>query len=214
VAAVRGLPGRPLAHVKRARVFSRALVVALLSTTLLACPSRPHPPELPPPVSSSTLGAGDVFELRIVREDNLPTVFTVAPDGTVDLPYIKRVEVGGLEPQQIADVVRKRLIADDILTDPIVSVSVKEYNSKRVEIIGEVQRPGSLRYEPGMTLLRALSLAGGFNQMAARGKVTIRRQSSGKTRADSVNVQDIIDNAIPDVPLQAGDSINVPQRIF
>jgi polysaccharide biosynthesis/export protein VpsN len=171
-------------------------------------------PDLPPPVSNTTLGLGDVFEMRIVREDNLPTLFTVAPDGSVDLPYIKRVQVNGLEPQQIAELVRKKLIELDFLRDPIVSVSIKEYNSKRVEVLGEVQRAGSLRFEPGMTLLRAISLAGGFNQIANRAKVTLRRQSKGKTRAATINVEDIIDNKIADLPLQAGDSINVPQRVF
>ncbi|MDI1449610.1 polysaccharide biosynthesis/export family protein [Polyangium sp. 6x1] len=190
------------------------LATLALTATLVACGGRPRPADLPTPVSNATVGVGDVFEMRIVREDNLPTAFTVAPDGTVDLPYIKRLKVAGLEPQQIAEAVRKQLIADEILTDPIVSVSVKEYNSKRVEVLGEVQRAGSLRFEPGMTLLRAISLAGGFNQMAARDKVTIRRQDGDKTRAAVVSVEDIIDNAIPDVPLQAGDSINIPQRVW
>jgi polysaccharide export outer membrane protein len=192
-------------------------LAALLSALLVvsACGGgNGKPPDLPPPISNTTIGAGDVFELRIVREDNLPTTFTVAPDGTVDLPYIRRVKVGGLEPQKIAEVVRNELIAQDFLTDPIVSVSVKEYNSKRVEVLGEVQRSGSLKFEPGMTLLRAISLAGGFNQIANREKVTLRRQSNGKTRAVTISVQDIIDNTIADVPLQAGDSINVPQRVF
>lgn len=179
-----------------------------------ACSGSARPPDLPPPISNTTIGAGDVFELRIVREDNLPTTFTVAPDGTVDLPYIRRVKVSGLEPQKIAEVVRNELIAQDFLTDPIVSVSVKDYNSKRVEVLGEVQRSGSLKFEPGMTLLRAISLAGGFNQIANREKVTLRRHSNGKTRAVIISVQAIMDNAIADVPLQAGDSINVPQRVF
>jgi len=182
---------------------------AVLAALLIAACTKSKPPDLPTPISNTTMGAGDVFELRIVREENLPTTFTVAPDGTVDLPYIRRVHVGGLEPQQIAEVVRKQLIEQEFLTDPIVSVSVKEYNSKRVEVLGEVQRAGSLRFEPGMTLLRAISLAGGFNQIANREKVTVRRQDNGKTRAVTVSVQDIIDNVNPDVPLQAGDSINV-----
>ncbi|MDC3959463.1 polysaccharide biosynthesis/export family protein [Polyangium jinanense] len=190
------------------------LATLAIGTMFVACGGRPRPADLPAPVSNATIGVGDVFEMRIVREDNLPTAFTVAPDGTVDLPYIKRLKVAGLEPQQIAEAVRKRLVDDEILTDPIVSVSVKEYNSKRVEVLGEVQRAGSLRFEPGMTLLRAISLAGGFNQMAARDKVTIRRQVGDKTRAAIVSVEDIIDNAIPDVPLQAGDSINIPQRVW
>ena len=189
-------------------------LLATFALLLVACGGRPRPADLPAPTSNTTVGVGDVFEMRIVREDNLPTAFTVAPDGTVDLPYIKRVKVVGLEPQQIAELVRKRLVEDEILTDPIVSVSIKEYNSKRVEVLGEVQRSGSLRFEPGMTLLRAISLAGGFNQMAARDKVTIRRQVGTKTRAVTVSVEDIIDNAIPDVPLQAGDSINIPQRVW
>jgi polysaccharide export outer membrane protein len=191
----------------------RAIALSL-AISVAACGSRMPQPELPPPTSSTTIGVGDVFEVRIVREDNLPTSFTVAPDGTVDLPYIKRIHVAGLEPQQIAELVRKELVDQDYLTDPIVSVSVKEYNSKRVEVLGEVQRPGSLRFEPGMTLLRAVSLAGGFNPMAAKDSVTIRRQVNGATRAVTVSVQDIIDNVIADIPLQAGDSINVKQRIF
>lgn len=186
----------------------------VVAMAVIGCGSRVPPAQLPPPSSSTTIGVGDVFEVRIVREDNLPTSFTVAPDGTVDLPYIKRVHVAGLEPQKVAEIVRQQLIEQDYLTDPIVSVSVKEYNSKRVEVLGEVARPGSLRFEPGMTLLRAVSLVGGFNPMAAKDNVTVRRQVDGKTRAVTVSVQDIIDNVTPDIPLQAGDSINVAQRIF
>jgi polysaccharide biosynthesis/export protein VpsN len=182
---------------------------------IVGCGTRVSTAQLPAPTSSTVIGVGDVFEVRIVREDNLPTSFTVAPDGTVDLPYIKRVQVAGLEPQKIAEIVRQRLIEQDYLTDPIVSVSVKEYNSKRVEVLGEVARPGSLRFEPGMTLLRAVSLVGGFNPMAAKDSVTVRRKvEGGDTRAVTISVQDIIDNVTADIPLQAGDSINVAQRLF
>lgn len=160
------------------------------------------------------MGVGDVFELHIVGEDKLPTEFTVARDGTADLPYIKRVKVEGLEPQQLAEVVRAKLIEDQILTDPSVSVSIKEYNSKRVVVLGEVQKPGSLPLEPGMTLLRAISMAGGFNAMANKNKVVVRRKVNGSVRAVTISVEDIMDNAIPDVPLQSGDSINVEQRVF
>ncbi len=206
--AVRSISGRALAHVTRVVTF-------VIMMAIVSCGARVPPAQLPPPTSNTTVGIGDVFEMRIVREDNLPTMFTVAPDGTVDLPYIKRVHVAGLEPQKIADIARQQLIEQDYLTDPIVSVSVKEYNSKRVEVLGEVARPGSLRFEPGMTLLRAISLVGGFNPMAAKDNVTIRRKlEGGDTRAVTLSVQDIIDNQTPDIPLQAGDSINVAQRIF
>jgi polysaccharide export outer membrane protein len=181
---------------------------------ILACSGNPKPVDLPAPVEVTTIGVGDVFEIRIVREDNLPTLFTVAPDGTVDLPFIKRTKVAGLEPQDIAQLVRSKLMEGEFFTDPSVTVNIKEYNSKRVEVLGEVQKPGSLPLQPGMTLIRAISLAGGFNSIANKGKVTLRRKVRGKTKAVSVSVEDIIENRIPDVPLQAGDSINVEQRVF
>ncbi|MFO0758422.1 MAG: polysaccharide biosynthesis/export family protein [Byssovorax sp.] len=186
------------------------LVLALLAS---ACaPRHARPLALPPPADVSALGPGDVFEVHIVGEDKLPTTFMIAPDGTVDLPYIQRQKVAGLEPQDLAEAIRARLIEKEILSDPSVSVSVKEYNSKRIEVLGEVQKPGSLPIQPGMTLLRAISLSGGFNSIADKSRVTIRRRVGGGTRAATVSVEDIIDNRIPDPPLQAGDSINVEQR--
>jgi protein involved in polysaccharide export with SLBB domain len=193
----------------------RPLIVGFACLLLAAgCAPPPHPLDLPPPSEVTTLGVGDVFELRIVGEEKLPTVYTVAPDGTVDLPYVKRVHVGGLEPQELSEVVRAKLIERQILADPSVSVNMKEYNSKRIQIIGEVHQSGSLPLVPGMTLLRAISIAGGFNALAKKSEVTIRRRVKGGTKAATVNVDDIIDNRIPDPLLQAGDSINVPQKVF
>jgi len=192
-----------------------AVWLLLLPCLLLACGAPPKQPNLPAPMESTTIGVGDVFEVRIVGEDKLPTAFTVASDGTADLPYIKTVKVSGLEPQQVAQLVRKKLIEDQILTDPSVSVSIKEYNSKRIEVLGEVQKPGSFPLQPGMTVLRAISMAGGFTNIANKDRVTIRRRIEGKrTQAVVVSVEDIMDNRIDDIPLQAGDSIDVKQRAF
>lgn len=198
----------------------RGWLVAMLSVVIIAssgfgCASRkPQPVDLPPPVHASSLGVGDLFEMHIVGEDKLPTEYTVAPDGTVDLPYIHRIKVEGLEAQQVAELVRTRLIEDEILMDPSVSISIKQFNSKRVEVLGEVQKPGSFPLEPGMTLVRAISMAGGFNALADKDHVTIRRKVDGGIRAATVSVSDIMDNEIPDVPLQSGDSINVEDRVF
>ena len=170
---------------------------------------------LPPPYDTTALGVGDVFELQIVGEEKLPLQFKVDSDGTVMLPLVKRVKVVGLEPQKVEDVVVEKLKADGLLMDPVVTVKVLEYNSKRVEIIGEVQKSGSFPLDPKMSLMRLIALAGGFNPMAKKDKVSIRRQlRDGSVRAVEVNVEDIVGNLIPDVPLQAGDAISVPQRTY
>lgn len=194
---------------------ARRAAAAVVLVALVGCVGRaPHAIDLPPPQEVTTLGPGDVFEVHIVGEEKLPTTFTVSPDGSADLPYVKRVQAAGLEPQQLAETVRAKLVEMQILVDPSVSVSLKDLNSKRIEILGEVQKPGSLPMVSGMTLLRAITMAGGFSAMANHGKVMIRRRIKGGTKAATVSVDDIMENRIPDPMLQAGDSIDVAQRIF
>jgi protein involved in polysaccharide export with SLBB domain len=189
-------------------------LVAAIGMTTPGCAGVAVPLQLPPPIEVTTLGVGDVFDLRIVGEEKLPVSYTVAPDGTVDFPYIKRLKVAGLEPQQVSEVVRQKLIDGGILVDPSVSVNMKEYNSKRIEIIGEVIHPGSLPLVPGMTLLRAISIAGGLTGLAQKNQVMVRRRVKSDMQAASISLQSIIDNLVPDPLLQAGDSIYIPQRNF
>ena len=88
------------------------------------------------------------------------------PDGTIDFPYIDRIQVAGLEPQQIVDVLKKRLIEAKMLTAPQISVVVKQYNSKRVTIIGAVNKPGSVSWTEGIGIMDAVSQAGWFSPLA------------------------------------------------
>lgn len=187
----------------------------VLAFALVHCAGRPRgQANLPPPVESTTIGAGDLFVLMIVGEDKLPNEFRVAPDGTVDLPYIHRLSVAGLEPQEIAALVRQQLIAKEILRDPSVSVDVKEYNSKRVTVLGQVQKPGSFPLTPGFSLVQAISTAGGFNSIANRDRVTLTRKAPDRSISVVLSVDAIMDGSHPDIPLQAGDTIFVIERIF
>src|SRR5690606_811691 len=156
-----------------------------------------------------TLGPGDIFNLEIVGEKDLPTEYQVASDGTVTLPYIHGVEVAGLEPQQVAAVVRERLMAEKILTDPSVVVTVKEYRSKRVTLLGQVQKPGSCPPSPDMTLLQALSLAGGMTSIGHATRVNLTRRTKKGTKTVIVNVEEIYEGRAPDILLQSGDSVYV-----
>jgi len=199
---------------KQVYVMLARSVLLLLVLVTFGC-ARPRGSTLPPPVQATSLGVGDAFELRIVGEDKLPTEFTIAADGTVDLPYVERVEVQGLEPQEIASKVKGLLIEKEILLHPSVSVVVKQYSSKRIEVQGEVKKPDAYPLEPGMTLVGAISRAGGMTGIADKDGVTIRRRTKGgKVVAARISYGAIIDNEMPDVPLQAGDTIYVEDRTF
>ena len=192
----------------------RGFVVFALFVACCAPNRGGSQPALPPPVESTTLGPGDVFQLEIVGEKELPREYKVASDGTVDIPYIHRVIVEGLEPQEVQALVREKLMRSRILTNPSVVVSVREYASKRVTLLGEVQQPGKIPLTTGMTLLEAISMCGGFTAIAESDRVRITRTTGTETVTVVVNVEAIMDGSTRDFPLQAGDSIFVERRVF
>lgn len=170
--------------------------------------------ELPPPVESATVGPDDVFVMRVVGEKDLPEEFQVASDGSVDLPYIHRVQVAGLEPHEIARVVRDKLVADQILKDPSVTVMIKEYRSKKITVLGQVQKPGSFPLTSGLTLLQAVSVSGGFTSIAKTDQVRLTRKIKEGSKSVVLSVDSITEGKSPDVPLQAGDVIYISERVF
>jgi polysaccharide export outer membrane protein len=170
---------------------------------------------LPPPSLSTVIGPGDLFEVSVLGEKDLPKVFRVQPDGSVDFPYVDRLMVAGLEPQQIEEAIKKALIDKKILSDPQVTLVVTQYNSKKVSIVGAVQKPGSIPWSEGMKLIEAISLSGGLTSLADGDHVRITRiVGENKTVTATVSVDDITDGKLGDVPLQAGDTIKVDQRVF
>jgi protein involved in polysaccharide export with SLBB domain len=161
------------------------------------------------------IGPGDLFKVTVLGEKDLPGEYRVQPDGTIDFPYVDRLKVAGLEPQQIVDVIKQGLVEKKILIDPQVTLVVTQYNSKKISIVGSVNKPGSLPWTEGMKLVDAISLAGGLTSIADGDHVLITRLvGPHKTVTATVSVDDITDGKLGDVPLQAGDTIKVGQRMF
>jgi polysaccharide export outer membrane protein len=201
--------------------FRPALAALLiLAVVLSACGPAINNSDLrlAAPEESSTVGPGDVFALTIVGESNIPTEYQVRQDGNVMLPYLKSMHVEGMEPEQIEELIRTRLIGEKFLQDPIVIVRMRQYNSKHITILGQVARPGSFPFGTGMTMIQAISMAGGFNSISRRGQVSLKRKlkkgDKTVTRTVIVNVDSIIEGDAQDILLQAGDQIYVPERIF
>jgi len=169
---------------------------------------------LPPPTEKSTVGPGDVFTLEVVGEKELPREYQVASDGSVDIPYLQTVQVAGLEPQEVARLVRKLLMEKQIRSDPSVVVQVKEYNSRRVTLMGQVAKPGTFPFTTGLTLIQALSQAGGLTGIANLDRVNLTRRTNGGSRTVVISIGSIMEGRSADIPLQSGDRIFVHERIF
>lgn len=192
------------------------LMIVLIGTFIPACGRNyPPPAKLPEPVVNQQVGPGDLVEVVVVGEDKLPREYEVSADGTLAFPYVEQpIKVAGLEPRQIATSVRDSLIEAKFLVSPQVQVKVKAYNSKKIQVIGQVAKQGPLPYQDGMTLVQAISAAGWFTPLADTNHVQVIRQTGTGAVNAIVSVDAITDNARPDVKLQQGDTIKVDQRLF
>lgn len=195
-------------------LFTVLLVVALGVAVPGCGRSYPPPPKLPEPVVNQAVGPGDVLEVVIVGEEKLPKEYEIDGDGTVAFPYLEPIKVGGLEPREIASAIRDRLVEAKFLVDPQVQVKVKAYNSKKIQVIGQVAKQGPLPYQDGMTLVQAISAAGWFTPLADTNHVQVIRQTATGAVNAIVSVEAITDNVRADVKLQQGDTIKVDQRLF
>ena len=119
-----------------------------------------------------------------------------------------------MEPQEVSLAIREALIREKILINPSVIVSVIEYRSKTVTVLGQVQKPGTFPLAPGMTLLQALSMAGGFTSIAQKSRVNLSRLEDGKAETVAINVENIYGGQDEDIFLQSGDRIYVHERVF
>ncbi len=191
------------------------LWVLVLPLFLPGCgKSYPPPPKLPEPVVNQQVGPGDVVEVIVVGEDKLPKDYEINNDGTLDFPYVKPIKAAGLDPRQIATSIRNQLVEAKFLVSPQVQVKVKAYNSKKIQVIGQVAKPGPIPYQDGMTLVQAISAVGWFTPLADTNNVQVIRQVPNGSVNALVSVDAITDNVRPDVKLQQGDTIKVNQRLF
>jgi polysaccharide export outer membrane protein len=166
------------------------------------------------PEEDTTLGAGDVFQIRVFGQDDLTGKYQVGPDGTIRFPFLGVVTVGGKEADAIANEIAAKLKEGQYLLDPQVSVFVEQTNSKRVSILGAVAKPGTLPIVPGMTVVQAVSTSGGFTSLASKDDTVVTRRLNGKLERYRIPVSDITRGVVEDFPLRAGDIIFVPERVF
>jgi polysaccharide export outer membrane protein len=193
---------------------------ALASAALLlsaGCGDNPpvnYPTVAPQETTEATLGPGDVIEVVIYYGNHESKAqYRIGPTGEISVQFIGTVQAGGMLPAVLEAEVRKRL-ADGYLRDPIVALGVVESNSRRLSMFGQIQKAGTIRFVPGMTIVEAIAQSGGFTPMARKNAVQVTRMVDGKKTTYTVPVQLIGEGRRPNFPMVAGDVVFVPERIF
>jgi polysaccharide biosynthesis/export protein len=174
------------------------LLFAACAHTLPASPQEPE--------QTFRIGREDVLDVAVWRDAELSRTLPVRPDGYISLPMVGEVLAAGRTPTELAEEIRHAL--QPYVQEPRVTVIIREVNSSRVFVTGEVARPGAFPLRGRLSVLQALALAGGLTDFADRNAITVLRASGERM---TVSYSDLVseERARP-LPLQPGDTIVVP----
>jgi polysaccharide export outer membrane protein len=156
------------------------------------------------------IGPDDVLDVNVWKEQELTRSLQVRPDGKISMPLLGDVQAAGMTPGQLAQNVSEKL--KKFLTAPQVTVILTQINSQRVYVMGEVTRPGAYPVLPGMTILQAISSAGGLTQFANSKKIFLMRDENHIQTKYPFSYKEVLDGrkAEENLPVKAGDTIVVP----
>jgi protein involved in polysaccharide export with SLBB domain len=182
---------------------------------------------LPPPAVPDQSAAADGFAYRIqpfdrlhievFGEPDISRTYSVSAAGTVKHPLLDTVQVADRTVEQVEQDITERL-QRDFLVNPRVSIRVEQSAGRRVTLLGEVEKTGTLYISPEQrfSLLNVIAAAGGFSDLAAITRVRIIRNVDGEERVIKVNVDDLLKGRSEqgDVDLLPGDVIMVPETFF
>jgi polysaccharide export outer membrane protein len=152
------------------------------------------------------LNSGDLIEIDVYGEPELHTSTRISEDGSINFPLLGNLKVKGLSVQELERLITE-LLAQDYLVNPQVTVFVREY--AKVFVSGLVRQPGAYDLKEPLTLLSAISLAGGVLPEADTTQVKLIRNIDGKTYIQKINIDKIMNNTSPDIPLKPNDKIEV-----
>lgn len=162
-------------------------------------------------IDEYVIGSEDALEIMVWRNEILsrPRI-VVRPDGKISLPLIGDIQAAGLTPNQLKNYIEKRL--KDYQELPTVTVIVSEINSYYIYILGEVRSPGRYQLKSNISVLQAVTLAGGFTNWASPNSMVVLRRNGEKEEKIKVRYKKIISGSRPEenIVLKPGDTIIIP----
>ncbi|HAH07705.1 MAG TPA: hypothetical protein DCM05_14475 [Elusimicrobia bacterium] len=166
--------------------------------------------------TSYKISSADLLEITVYQEKDMDRKVRVSPEGLVSLPLAGQVKVAGLTVPQAETAVLEKL--KRYVIDPQVTIFIQEYGNKQVYVLGEVKNPGSypLPTEAPLTVLEAITLAGGFSQYAAADRTRVIRNKDGKSESFNIEISAITKHGdkSKDIRLLPNDVIVVPESFF
>ena len=162
------------------------------------------------------IGADDVLDISVLQPEKMLVTVAVSPDGAITFPYIGTVQLKGLTLESAQNEIQSRL-ADGYMKYPVVSIALRQATSKKFFVYGEVMKPGTYRLEENMTILKAISLAGGFTKFGSTSRVKVLRSKKGGAGYETIKVNlnaAMNGSSRSDVMLKDGDIVVVNEGIF
>ena len=157
------------------------------------------------------IGAGDVLDISVWKDEAQTKILVVLPDGAISLPLIGRVMAEGKTTAQLKEEITQKV--SRFVPDPVVTVIVQQANSMFIFVVGRVNHPGRFVINTNVNVLQALTMAGGLNPFAKRKKIRIiREEKHGETRIFIFNYDDVSEgkNLAQNIKLCRGDMVVVP----
>jgi polysaccharide export outer membrane protein len=160
--------------------------------------------------ASYLLNPGDLVRVSVWREEELNRQALVQPDGSLSFPLVGQISAAGRTPSEVQEDIKRRM--DYYIPDAVVTVELVEARGNKVFVIGEVNRPGEYQLGRPITVVQAISLAGGFTPFARRSKIRVLRASQPQEVMLTFDYDDVAEGTRLDTNLQlkAGDTVIVP----
>lgn len=157
------------------------------------------------------IGPKDLLEINVFGLDELNKTVRVSEDGNITLPLLGEIQVEGLTKTEVEQKLAE-LLEEKYLQDPQVTLFIKEYQSKRVSVLGAVSNPGPYELLGRQTLMQIIAKAGGMTEDASDQIIVIRQQPDGSSKSLKISVEELVaeGDARLNIPLEAGDIVNIP----
>lgn len=167
---------------------------ALLVTSLafLAQAADTSDKTVPPDMSSQEyrLGPEDLIDVFVWKEPDLSTTVAVRPDGKISLPLANELQAAGKTATELQQDITLKL--KRYLSEPVVNVMVKQINSMKISVLGEVRKPDIYRIRTRVTVLDAIAMAGGFTDLARPTRIIILRNTEAGPQRIKINLKQVI----------------------